>query len=129
MLVTTKKPFDIEREHAFCGFCGRERIPGGHMLSTFLMCPQHGEFTPGPVILLGARGWEIHFRDEGERQSWETCAYISEQGLADGSAQTGPVWSGSAHERRVARPLPDPGRRDGLDGLRAKLLRLLRGGS
>ena len=86
-MPTIKVKFDIDKDNVFCGYCGTERVIRGHMTSTFLMCPKHGEFTIGPTIMLndgnpfdpddnGDGLWYIHHEDEINKMMWETCALL-----------------------------------------------------
>lgn len=100
-----RRPFDPEREAVFCARCGRRCERGGHMTGVFLMCPAHGEFTIGPLVVMDSRKraerfarafsgedpgpepegghydderWEIVFRSEQERAMWDNCRAIDE---------------------------------------------------
>lgn len=96
-------PFDPNTEKIYCAYCGKQRQPISHMFSGFMMCPDHGEFTPGPLVVYNARvpaemvkamgkdesvadeinknrddKWYIHFNDQSEMYSWQTCQTIQE---------------------------------------------------
>lgn len=84
-------PFDPATQKVFCSYCGRELVVGGHMFRVGMMCPQHGEFTIAPVVMQYKDGWGLHFKDEQDKAMWETCKYLTEQALPDGSAQVGGI--------------------------------------
>ena len=72
------QPFDIEKESVYCAFCGKKREPAGHITSQFLMCPDHGEFTPYPVVVMRNGKWNIIFQSETALHSWNTCKGLEE---------------------------------------------------
>lgn len=86
-----KVPFAHPVERLFCGRCGRQCVPQGHMFGRFLLCPSHGEFTVAPVVSQDRTGeWVIHFDDEGEMAMWDTCRHLDAQfpdGAPDGFAR------------------------------------------
>lgn len=54
-------PFDIENDKLFCAWDGKQCTPMGHMFSTFLLCPDHGEFTWAPVVIFRDGKWQYSF--------------------------------------------------------------------
>jgi hypothetical protein len=45
----------------YCSDCGKQMIEAGHLMTSFFLCPDAGEFTPGPpklrVVLDGVSYW------------------------------------------------------------------------
>lgn len=73
-------PFDPAVEKLYCSRCGRECEPRGHLLSQFLLCPVHGEFTIAPVVVHTGLGWRIEATEQ-MISMWETCRYLDRSGL------------------------------------------------
>jgi hypothetical protein len=98
-----RERFDYPNEKTFCSRCGQECQPLGHLMSRFLMCPTHGEFTIAPVVIQktdqfdfetgeivpGDDTWEISFNDEQDKAMWEACREIDAQGLSGRATRTG----------------------------------------
>lgn len=40
----------------YCRDCGKQMIEAGHMFTSFFMCPDAGEFTPGAMIRVEKEG-------------------------------------------------------------------------
>lgn len=88
--------FNYPTEKIYCGRCGKECVPLGHLMSEFLMCPTHGEFTIAPVVTRKYDQvtykhdgkWYIHFNDATEQGMWETCRSVDEQGLSGRATRT-----------------------------------------
>lgn len=45
-----KRDFIIGPGPFFCRDCGKQMIEGGHLMESFFMCPDAGEFTPGSML-------------------------------------------------------------------------------
>lgn len=71
-------PFDPSTDKVFCSFCGQQCVEGGHMVSTFMMCPTHGEFTIAPVVIKRGDNWVIS-TDQTTADMWKTCKLLSER--------------------------------------------------
>lgn len=76
--------FDPDRESLYCGRCGQKCEPLGHLMSIFLLCPTHGEFTIAPVVMRNTRNafhpegdnkWYMHC-DATVQGMWETCRHL-----------------------------------------------------
>lgn len=69
------QPFPLA-QMLYCSFCGRRCKPLGHIMTTFLLCPVHGEFTIAPLVVRREEGWFIEFATEQEMMMWQTCEYL-----------------------------------------------------
>ncbi len=68
--------FDI-KQPIYCAFCGQRLVQAGHMVSQFLLCPTHGEFTPGPTVMQQRDGsWRILWESEVARSDWNACQQL-----------------------------------------------------
>lgn len=97
-------PFDPETQSLWCSRCGQKLVKSGHMMSEFMLCPTHGEFTMAPVVMrepervLGgppdfhfvasespdAGRWFMHL-DAMTAGMWANCEAIDELAQARGS--------------------------------------------
>jgi hypothetical protein len=84
-----RQPFDYPNEKVVCARDGQECQPLGHLLSRFLLCPTHGEFTIAPVVMEQTTGWVIVFEDVQAKSMWEAARYIDAQGLSGRATRTG----------------------------------------
>lgn len=84
-----EEEFDITKESLYCSRCGTKCEPLGHLMTTFLICPTHGEFTIAPVVVGREGKWYIHFDNEIDQSMWNTCRYVDEQGLSGRGTRTG----------------------------------------
>lgn len=74
------EPFNHPVERLFCARCGTQCVEMGHLTSTFLLCPKHGEFTIAPVVMKNENGaWEIRHQDSQAEAMWNTCRYVDEK--------------------------------------------------
>lgn len=78
------QPFDIEKERIYCSNCGQQCVPMGHIMSKFLLCPTHGEFTIAPVVIMVDGQWMIEHRDQTAKAMWETCRGFNELQKVEG---------------------------------------------
>lgn len=84
------EPFDMDNESVFCARCGRKCEMLGHLMSQFMLCPVHGEFTIAPVVMRHPNGgWNIHFKDDQEKAMWDTCRQVDKENLSGRATRTG----------------------------------------
>lgn len=89
--IDVRIPFDPATESLYCGRCGRKCEEGGHLTGRFIMCPRHGEFTIGPVVMYddNDQRWYIE-ADRAFEGMWGNCKAIDALPDArDGMAATG----------------------------------------
>lgn len=55
----------------FCSHCGKQMEAAGHMTGKFFMCPDAGEFTPGPImeyVVIDGVPWLVADSDATEEE-------------------------------------------------------------
>lgn len=73
---------DPDTEPVYCSSDGLRLEKSGHLTSSFLLCPVHGEFTIAPIVIKLGSKWFFAFEDQQAKSMWKTARYVNEQELS-----------------------------------------------